>query len=330
MLIIALSIILSFYVVPAQAASCDREFLLDMSSATSKTGVINVQIVFIEFANSLKKPSNYSKQYIKTINFKEIDKYIKQTSYGKAKFKFKIDYSIIKLPGNSNDYGIAQRMNGDQEDRYLNTIVNTFESQLDFSNVDILWVVPDRQLIDWHMVFAKAGIFNGKKIPVVMLNVPSTFIIVHELLHGIGLRDLYSGGGITGVSGGMREFSIMSGFAGTSILGYEKYKLGWLANKDMICHQAGQNTVTLSALHNKGKKLILIPIDENEMLGVEYRKNEKRDMYLGSSGTLVYHIDNRKLWEPSPINPIYFGNKKTISYQGVNIKINKNKVSVSK
>jgi phosphoserine aminotransferase len=69
------------------------------------------------------------------------------------------------------------------------------------------------------------------------------------------------------------------------------------------------------------------------MVGIEYRKKEKRDRYLGGSGILVYHINSNLYNDPnhtSPINPIYFGNKKNLTFQGINIVINKNTVTVNR
>lgn len=330
--VVSLILVFAFSLVasPAQASSCDREFLYDSSSETTKIGTVNVQIAFIDFANSTKKPKNYVKQYLRTIDFKEVDNYMKQTSYNKTKFNFRVDRSVVNFPKNSFEYGIAQRMNEDEENNYRDVIVASLEPRIDFSNIDVLWVVPDREIIGWHMALRNAAVIDGKKMLIVMMNVPSTYILIHELLHGLGLRDLYSGGGIRGVTGGMEQFSVMSGWnAGASILGYEKYALGWLGGKDVICHENGVRNVKLNSLDSKGIKLVLIPINDKEMLGVEYRKNEKRDRYLGASGTLVYHIDNN--WnEQSAINKIYFGNKKNLSINGVNIKIRKNNVTVSK
>ena len=62
---------------------------------------------------------------------------------------------------------------------------------------------------------------------------------------------------------------------------------------------------------------------------IEYRKKEKRDKYLGSTGILVYHINNQ--WnENSPMNPLFFGKKGSVDFQGINIKIKSNTVTVTR
>jgi hypothetical protein len=103
----------------------------------------------------------------------------------------------------------------------------------------------------------------------VMYNEGNAYLAVSEILHTMGLKDLY-----TNVSGGFGPYGGMATFYGdTNILGFEKYSLGWMAGKDVICLDAKSKKVKLSSLDSKGVKLILIPINGQEMLGIEYKKS---------------------------------------------------------
>jgi M6 family metalloprotease-like protein len=330
-LLISLTLLFSLISIPAHANSCTRPYLLSAADQSKRTGTINVQVLFLKFADSGNKSKGYTKNWIKQLDLNEMNNYIKETSYGKAKLKFNINYSWVNMPNNSYDYGLQFNMSEEQENFFRDSIISA--SNVDYSKIDSVWAIPDPTLSQYYIAFRKAADVAGKKMMVVMYNESNPYLAVSEILHTLGLRDLYSNVSFNGPGGGMEQFSIMSQYyGGTSILGYEKYALGWLSAKDYVCQESGSTTHKLSSLDSKGLKLILVPINAQEMVGIEYRKKEKRDRYLGGSGILVYHIDNSLINtdKGSPINPIYFGNKKTLTFQGINIVIKKNTVTVSK
>lgn len=328
--LILITLLLSLISIPAKASTCDRPYLLPSADQTKRTGTINVQVLFVKFADSNKKSKNYMEKHLSDVDIKEMANYLKETSLGKAKVKFIIEKSWISLPNKSYEYGTQGNMTEQQENDYRDAIYNAANPKVDFSKVDAIWAIPDPEMSQYYIAFRNALIADGKKMMMVMYNEWNPYLAISEILHAIGLRDLYSSASIYGPDGGMTQFSIMAQYyGGTNVLGYEKYALGWLGSNDFICQESGSNTYKLSSLDNKGLKLILLPINSQEMLGIEYRKKEKRDRYLGGSGILVYHINNQ--WnENSPINPIYFGNKTNIDYAGINIKIQKNNITVSR
>ncbi len=319
--------------IPAHANSCIRPYLLPTSDQTKRTGTINVQVLFVKFADSGKKSKDYLEKHLSQVDVTEMNNYIKETSQGKAKLKFVLEKSWINLPNNSYDYGSQGSMTEEQENAYRDAIYNSANPKVDFSKVDAIWAIPDPQMSQYYTAFRNPLIADGKKMMMVMYNEWNPYLSVSEILHTLGLRDLYSTTSIYGPDGGMTQFSIMGQYnGGTNLLGYEKYALGWLSAKDYVCQESGSKTYKLSSLDSKGMKLILVPINAQEMLAIEYRKKEKRDRYLGGSGILVYHINNSlfNTNQGSPINPIYFGNKKKINFQGINIDIKKTSVTVSK
>lgn len=288
-------------------------------------------MLFLKFANSPKKTKGYTKQRLSYLDLKEMNNYIKETSYNKTKLKFNIDYSWHTLPNNSYDYGTQGNMSEEQENSYMNSIYNLTTENIDFSKSDAIWVYTDPDLGFYYTAFRNSLVADGKKMMMYMYNEGSHYGSAHELLYTMGLRDLYSTISIWGVDGGMTQFSIMAQAAGgTNILGIEKYSLGWLSGSDVICQESGSQTVKLNSLDSaKGTKLILVPLNAQEMLGIEYRKKEKRDRYLGGSGILVYHL-NTNFNEASPINPLFFGNKGNVDFKGVKINIKKNVVTVTR
>lgn len=331
-LLLPLFLILTLFSMPANANSCVRPFLYDSADQTKKTGTINVQIIYISFAESGKKTKKDIKQHSSLSNFEEMNNYIKETSYKKAKLKFTINNNWINIPNESWKYDTYTEQT---ENAFRDEIIKFADPVVDFSKADVIWAVTDRDVKGSSgMAFRNPVVVDGKKMLMFWYTEYDPYLAVSEVLHGLGLRDLYATLNIWGQQGGMEQFSIMSQYmGGTNILGYEKLSLGWLGSKDFVCQESGTKSYKLSSLDSKGLKLILVPINTQEMLGIEYRKKEKRDKYLGSSGVLVYNINNSLFNSPtpvSPINPIYFGNKKKINFQGINIDIKKNSITVSK
>jgi M6 family metalloprotease-like protein len=222
------------------------------------------------------------------------------------------------------------------EQNYFRAVLSAADSKIDFSKSDVAYIVSDPDLYPTYVQLSDAQVADGKSLKAVVYNQSSAFIATHELLHTLGLKDLYgnSNSGF-GSQGGMEHYSIMSqANGGTNLTGYEKYSLGWLGSKDVICQESGSLTVKLNSLDSKGTKLVLLPLNAQEMLGIEYRKNEKVDKYLGSTGVLVYLIKQNAqasiTGTGEPMVPLFFGKKGSVDFQGINININKNTITVNR
>lgn len=325
---IALAVLLSniFIQSPAKASTCDRPYLISSVANVKKLGTINVQVVFLRFPDSPKKSKGYIKQFINNIDIAEMKNYVKESSYGKAKLNLNIVNSWVNMPAASYSYGIQGMISEEEENNFRDAIVNSSKIK---TNTDVIWAVPDPDFAPYYIAFRNPSNINGKNVMTVLYNQQNAWLAVSEIFHGLGLRDLYASVS-GGPSGGMDQFSLMSQYyAGADLTGYEKYSLGWLGSKDTVCHESGSRTVKLNPLGAKGTKLVLVPINAEEMIAIEYRKKEKRDKYLGSTGILVYHINNQRN-ENSPMNPLFFGKKGSVDFQGINIKIKSNIVTVTR
>ena len=335
----ALAVLLSqvFIQSPALASNCARPFL-DAEKIKS-TGTINVQILFVKYPDSPKKSKGYIKDQLSMLDLKAVSEYFKQSSYGKTKVKFRIHNSWVNMPNNSYDYRMYANSQPDWreiEQNYFRAVLSAADSKIDFSKSDVAYIVSDPDLYPTYVQLRDFQVADGKSLKAVVYNQTSAFIATHELLHTLGLKDLYGNfAGQLGTPGGMEQFSIMSqAQTGTSLTGYEKYSLGWIGGKDVICQESGTQKMKLNSLDSKGTKLVLLPLNDQEMLGVEYRKNEKVDKYLGSTGVLVYLIKQNAQASINgtgePMVPIYFGNKGVVDYSGIKISIKKNNVTISR
>ncbi|TPQ16364.1 M6 family metalloprotease domain-containing protein [Streptomyces sporangiiformans] len=130
-------------------------------------------------------------------------------------------------------------------------------------------------------------------------------VLPHENGHVFGLPDLYTqdGGGAAG------HWDIMSEDWGTDndLLGWHKWKLGWLDDDQVGC-AAGRGTTEhrLTPLQQRGGggKLVFVPIDEGTGYAVEVRTRGGNDVDVCRAGVLIYKVDADIDTGRGPINVV--------------------------
>ncbi|MFG3319058.1 M6 family metalloprotease domain-containing protein [Streptomyces sp. NPDC048171] len=116
-------------------------------------------------------------------------------------------------------------------------------------------------------------------------------VLPHENGHVFGLPDLYTqeGGGAVG------HWDIMSEDWGANndLLGWHKWKLGWLDPSQVHCAaDSGTTEYTLTPLARKGgDKLVVVPLDGESGYAVELRTQAGNDETVCRPGVLVYKVD---------------------------------------
>ncbi|MGW6397158.1 M6 family metalloprotease domain-containing protein [Streptomyces sp. NPDC055134] len=116
-------------------------------------------------------------------------------------------------------------------------------------------------------------------------------VLPHENGHTFGLPDLYTqdGGGAVG------HWDIMSEDwgAGNDLLGWHKWKLGWLGDNQVSCASAhGTSEHALSPLGLKGgPKLIFVPLTAKTGFAIEVRTREGNDEAVCRPGVLIYRVN---------------------------------------
>ncbi|MFE4590891.1 M6 family metalloprotease domain-containing protein [Streptomyces laurentii] len=116
-------------------------------------------------------------------------------------------------------------------------------------------------------------------------------VLPHENGHVFGLPDLYTpdGGGTVG------HWDIMSEDWGADndLLGWHKWKLGWLDNDQVHCAaRPGDFAYTLTPLAVEGgPKLIFVPLSATSGYAVEVRTRGGNDEVVCKPGVLVYRVD---------------------------------------
>ncbi|MFD9600931.1 M6 family metalloprotease domain-containing protein [Streptomyces sp. NPDC059970] len=117
-------------------------------------------------------------------------------------------------------------------------------------------------------------------------------VLPHENGHIFGLPDLYTleGGGSVG------HWDIMSEDWGVNndLLGWHKWKLGWLDNKQISCaSKPGTSDHVLKPLATKGgTKLAFIPLSSESGYAVEVRTRAGNDQAVCRPGVLIYKVSS--------------------------------------
>ncbi|MFE9766033.1 M6 family metalloprotease domain-containing protein [Streptomyces sp. NPDC005808] len=116
-------------------------------------------------------------------------------------------------------------------------------------------------------------------------------VLPHENGHTFGLPDLYTqdGGGAVG------HWDIMSEDwgAGNDLLGWHKWKLGWLDETQVGCAAtAGTTEYTLTPLAKAGgAKLVFVPTGTKTGYALELRTRDGNDVAVCRPGILIYKVD---------------------------------------
>ncbi|GGN62317.1 M6 family metalloprotease domain-containing protein [Streptomyces albiflavescens] len=116
-------------------------------------------------------------------------------------------------------------------------------------------------------------------------------VLPHENSHTFGLPDLYTqdGGGAVG------HWDIMSEDwgAGNDLLGWHKWKLGWLDDSQVRCAAApGTTEYTLTPLARPGgNKLVFVPTSTKTGYALELRTRGGNDEAVCRPGILIYKVD---------------------------------------
>jgi M6 family metalloprotease-like protein len=117
-------------------------------------------------------------------------------------------------------------------------------------------------------------------------------VLPHENGHVFGLPDLYTSDG----GGAVGHWDIMSEDWGANndLLGWHKWKLGWLDSTQISCaSNSGVSDHVLSPLAVEGgTKLAFIPLSESAGYAVEVRTRAGNDEAVCKPGVLIYKVDS--------------------------------------
>lgn len=246
--------------------------------------------------------------------FPQTQDWFRTSSYGRLDYRPQTPIpGWLRMPKSFRAYGIERGAPFDPGYRQLvQDIVVAADSRVDFRSYDFLnvLVAPDAgpSALDTVLSVTFAGnteapvadgvsVANASFVYSRQDDGSGTYhrtgyrVLPHENGHVFGLPDLYTaeGGGAVG------HWDIMSEDWGANndLLGWHKWKLGWLDAAQIRCAaKPGATEYALTPLAREGgPKLVFVPLDRRHGYALELRTREGNDESVCRPGVLIYKVD---------------------------------------
>ncbi|MEU3840813.1 M6 family metalloprotease domain-containing protein [Streptomyces sp. NPDC028635] len=246
--------------------------------------------------------------------FPQTQRWFRTGSYGRLDYRpFTPITDWLHMPKPFKAYGIERGAPFDPGYRALvQDIVATADAQVDFSTYDLLNVLVTPNAGPSALDTVLSVTFAGNAEAPVADGVPvanASFVysrqddgsgsyartgyrvLPHENGHVFGLPDLYTADG----GGAVGHWDIMSEDWGADndLLGWHKWKLGWLDAAQVRCAASpGTAEFPLTPLARPGgPKLVFVPLDARTGYALELRTREGNDEAVCRPGVLIYRVN---------------------------------------
>jgi M6 family metalloprotease-like protein len=244
--------------------------------------------------------------------------YFDEVSYGRFSLSAEAVDQWVRMPRPSAQY---TPLSGHTA-AYLGDAVAAADPLVDFSRYGFVFLVPTRRLLAGTTSQAivrhpgRAFRADGVEVRFFALLQPDVvqygrgagYVSNHELMHTFGLPDTRNSPERAGAWDAMGDRSGIGPPPSTHLLGWHKWKIGWLEPGQLTCLTApGVVDETLTPIASRGgKKMVVVPTSPATTYVVEARRRIGYDEGVCQEGVLVYHVDSRPSFEPvdgnGPIN----------------------------
>ncbi|MCX5265313.1 M6 family metalloprotease domain-containing protein [Streptomyces sp. NBC_00199] len=275
------------------------------------TGVVRALTLMIDFSDAPGRGSALSRY---REFFPQTEQWFRTASYGRLDYRAETPVRHwLRMPKSFHAYGIERGAPFEPGYRELvQDIVGAADPTVDFRDYDLLNVLitpnagPSALDTVLSVTFAgnaEAPVADGVSVA----NASFVYsrqddgsgsydrtgyrVLPHENGHVFGLPDLYTqeGGGAVG------HWDIMSEDWGANndLLGWHKWKLGWLDASQIACAATpGTTEYPLTPLARAGgPKLVFVPLSARTGYAVEMRARGGNDEAVCRPGVLVYKVD---------------------------------------
>lgn len=310
-------------------------------------GTLRIAVLYVDFPDA---PAQQSVGSLHAATIPEGLRHLEKLSHGRLRVTEIHTSQWVRMPKPMTDYldapGISS--SGDLHHAFMADAVAAADPILDFRDIDIVGVVMDKAQLrpplgiamigspDFALIADGHEMYDGFTLMHPLFKVHT--VVAHEILHNLGLVDLYDGsapGGAAWPSPRNRfvgEFSIMGEVRGHSpeLFAWEQWVLGWLEDDAISCVTTGTQEVTLSAVSaTTGTRMATVPLGGNRFVAIEVRAKHGLDSpprpgvlpYLvqpdipTSSGPV--RIPTRR--DPEVIQPLGVGTQWVIEGVGVEV-----------
>jgi M6 family metalloprotease-like protein len=248
---------------------------------TTSVGTLKGSMVFVDFDD---KPANDTTENLYNFFMPSASDWYSTSSYGRLKIEMQADKSkFYRMPRLSTKYKWDR--NGTDQDKYIRDLVSIMGNTSNFTNSDVLYIVPTRAAE--HISFSPT-----RMQPVVLkdgttMRTAVTFgqdihlkygfkTLNHETGHTMGLPDLYPSDETKLARGAwVGGYDIMGLINGTSpdYFAMHKWKLGWLDDNQVDCvSQKGTSKHVITPLEVVGGvKAAAVKLSATKAFVVELR-----------------------------------------------------------
>ena len=276
----------------------------------NSTGTIKMTLIFIDFDDS---PAQRSIEEVYSILNPISADFFYKSSFGNLNVEFDVINNWFRMSKNSDEYDMyrgSPNAGAYTHYNYLNEALSLADGSYDFSQTDTFIVItnPDAEKVDFGPAFVGNEYSNFKADGKTFytstnsgydLNVWGGLWLNHEVLHNMGLPDLYKYGGDPTWHGLVGQFSIMGLISGDApdLFAYEKWMLGWIDDVSIFCGNQEELIVDLKPIESfeQGNKMIILPINETKSIAIESRRAIELDENIQNEGVLIYLVDSSKL-----------------------------------
>ncbi|GED86470.1 M6 family metalloprotease domain-containing protein [Streptomyces sp. 6-11-2] len=246
--------------------------------------------------------------------FPQTQQWFHTASYGRLDYRAETPITRwLRMPKSFKDYGLERGAPFDPGYRQLiKDIVEAAGPTVDFRDYDLINILmtpnagPSALDTVLSVTFAgnsDAPVANG----VAIANVSFIYsrqddgsgsyentgfrVLPHENGHVFGLPDLYTQEG--GAAVGHWDIMSEDWGANNDLLGWHKWKLGWLDASQVSCaSKKGAAEYTLTPLGRAGgHKLVFVPLDGRSGYALELRTRAGNDEAVCRPGILIYKVD---------------------------------------
>ncbi|MGW7204790.1 M6 family metalloprotease domain-containing protein [Streptomyces sp. NPDC054837] len=246
--------------------------------------------------------------------FPQTQDWFRTSSYGRLDYRAETPVpGWLRMPKSFASYGIERGAPFDPGYRDLvQDIVAAADPKVDFRSYDFLNVLvtpnagpsaldtvlsvtfagnPDAPVADGVPVANASFVYSRQDDGSGSYARTGYRVLPHENGHVFGLPDLYTANG----GGAVGHWDIMSEDWGANndLLGWHKWKLGWLDASQVSCVTTpGTTEYTLTPLAREGgAKLLFVPVSGRTGYAVELRTREGNDEAVCRPGLLIYRVD---------------------------------------
>ncbi|MFJ2911753.1 M6 family metalloprotease domain-containing protein [Streptomyces sp. NPDC087228] len=277
--------------------------------STGRIHALNLMVDFPDAPGTEPAMDRYDEFFPQTVNWFRTASYGRLTYVPDAPVK-----SWLRMPLPFSGYGIERGSMYEPGYHHLvQDIVTAADPKVDFSKYDLVNILVTPNAGPSALDTVLSVTFSGNADALHADGVPlanTSFIysrqddgsgslkqtgyrvLPHENGHVFGLPDLYTmeGGGAVG------HWDIMSEDWGANndLLGWHKWKLGWLDNKQISCAaRPGTSEHVLEPLATRGgTKLAFVPLSDESGYAVEVRTQAGNDHAVCRPGVLIYKVSS--------------------------------------